>query len=213
MHLPTSNGEHFTGDGFKMSEAICARNLEVVCVQKHPTDLEKPDNPDAKIKYVTTEALSHKLLKYGLTCICLIFAKAGKYHQEYGPLFLASGGIGPNYLHYSLLAQYCPISLLLPTINGEHFTGDGFKMSEAICARSLDLEWVQEHPTDPEKPDDPNTKINFLTTEALSHKLLMYVRTCICLIFAKTGKYQKEVYGLVFLACGGIGPSYSQFSC
>ena len=47
----------------------------------------------------------------------------------------------------SLLAKYRPDLLHLPTTNGDHTTGDGIKMGEAIGARSIDLEWVQVHPT------------------------------------------------------------------
>ena len=31
-----------------------------------------------------------------------------------------------------------------PTTKGEHFTGDGIKMSEAISIKSIDLEWLQD---------------------------------------------------------------------
>ena len=67
----------------------------------------------------------------------------------------------------SLLAQYCPDLLHLPTINGEHCTGGAIKMGEAIGAKTIDLEWVQVHPTGLAKPDDPDAKIKFLTAEAL----------------------------------------------
>merc|ERR1711937_1071718 len=66
-----------------------------------------------------------------------------------------------------LLAQYRPDLLHLPTTNGEHCTGDGIKMGEAIGAKSIDLEWVQVHPTGLVKPDDPDAKIKFLAAEAL----------------------------------------------
>merc|ERR1711957_885327 len=46
-------------------------------------------------------------------------------------------------------------------------TGDGIKMGEKIGARSVDLEWVQVHPTGLVKPDDPDAKIKFLAAEAL----------------------------------------------
>jgi hypothetical protein len=55
----------------------------------------------------------------------------------------------------SLLAKYRPDLLHLPTTNGDHTTGDGIKMGEAIGARSIDLEWVQVHPTGLVEPDDP----------------------------------------------------------
>merc|ERR1712209_178599 len=40
-------------------------------------------------------------------------------------------------------------------------------MGEVIGAKSIDLEWVQVHPTGLVKPDDPDAKIKFLAAEAL----------------------------------------------
>merc|ERR1719428_2547713 len=40
-------------------------------------------------------------------------------------------------------------------------------MGEAIGAKSIDLEWVQVHPTGLVKPDDADAKIKFLAAEAL----------------------------------------------
>merc|ERR1719262_2088537 len=40
-------------------------------------------------------------------------------------------------------------------------------MGEKIGARSIDLEWVQVHPTGLVKPDDPDAKVKFLAAEAL----------------------------------------------
>jgi len=80
---------------------------------------------------------------------------------------LASGGFGADFTQNSLLAQYRPDLMHLPTTNGEHCTGDGIKMGEAIGGKSIDLEWVQVHPTGLVKPDDPDAKIKFLAAEAL----------------------------------------------
>merc|ERR1712224_347552 len=57
--------------------------------------------------------------------------------------------------------------LHLPTTNGEHCTGDAIKMGEACGANSVDLEWVQVHPTGLVKPGDPDAKVKFLAAEAL----------------------------------------------
>merc|ERR1711957_723443 len=46
-------------------------------------------------------------------------------------------------------------------------TGDGIKMGEKIGAKTIDLEWVQVHPTGLVKPDDADAKIKFLAAEAL----------------------------------------------
>jgi len=40
------------------------------------------------------------------------------------------GGFGADFTSNSLLAQYRPDLLHLPTTNGEHCTGDGIKMGE-----------------------------------------------------------------------------------
>jgi len=116
---------------------------------------------------IITKARAHTLLMNGKTCIGLIYEKGGKDEKEYGPVILASGGFGADFTQNSLLAQYRPDLMHLPTTNGEHCTGDGIKMGEAIGGKSVDLEWVQVHPTGLVKPDDPDAKIKFLAAEAL----------------------------------------------
>merc|ERR1712178_599169 len=93
--------------------------------------------------------------------------KGGLEFQEHGPVILCTGGFGADFTADSLLAKYRPDLLHLPTTNGEHCTGDGIKMGEAIGAKTIDLEWVQVHPTGLVKPDDADAKIKFLAAEAL----------------------------------------------
>lgn len=95
------------------------------------------------------------------------YKKAGEEFCEFGPVILATGGFGADFGSDSLLAQYRPDLLHLPTTNGEHCTGDGIKMSEAIGAKTIDLEWVQVHPTGLVKQDEPDAKVKFLAAEAL----------------------------------------------
>merc|ERR1712050_610573 len=95
------------------------------------------------------------------------YEKGGQNFTERGPVILASGGFGADFTANSLLAQYRPDLIHLPTTNGEHCTGDGIKMGEAIGAKTIDLEWVQVHPTGLVKPDDADAKIKFLAAEAL----------------------------------------------
>jgi len=57
MHLPTTNGEHCTGDGIKMALSAGAATVDMVSVQVHPTGLVHPDEPDAKVKFLAAEAL------------------------------------------------------------------------------------------------------------------------------------------------------------
>jgi len=118
---------------------------------------------------IITKARAHKLLMNESkgACIGLIYEKGGKDEPEYGPVILASGGFGADFTQNSLLAQYRPDLMHLPTTNGEHCTGDGIKMGEEVGAKTIDLEWVQVHPTGLVKPDDPDAKIKFLAAEAL----------------------------------------------
>jgi len=55
--LPTTNGEHCTGDGLKMSMDIGAECVDLEWVQVHPTGLVHPEEPDAKVKFLAAEAL------------------------------------------------------------------------------------------------------------------------------------------------------------
>merc|ERR1712054_479532 len=50
-HLPTTNGEHCTGDGHKMAMGIGAECVDLEWVQVHPGE------PEAKVKFLAAEAL------------------------------------------------------------------------------------------------------------------------------------------------------------
>jgi aspartate oxidase len=121
------------------------------------TDLARIINK-AKVKQLLTKNGA----VYGV-----VYEKKGKDFTEEGPVILATGGFGADFTENSLLAQYRPDLMHLPTTNGDHTTGDGIKMGEAIGAASIDLEWVQVHPTGLVEPDDPEAKIKFLAAEAL----------------------------------------------
>ncbi|TFK44478.1 fumarate reductase [Crucibulum laeve] len=55
--LPTTNGEHCTGDGQKLAMAAGASAIDLEKVQVHPTGLVDPKEPDAKVKFLAAEAL------------------------------------------------------------------------------------------------------------------------------------------------------------
>lgn len=57
LHLPTTNGDHSTGDGIKLSLAIGGHAVDLEKVQVHPTGLVDPAEPDSKLKYLAAEAL------------------------------------------------------------------------------------------------------------------------------------------------------------
>merc|ERR1712056_910 len=116
---------------------------------------------------IITKAEVFNLIMNGPAVVGCEYRKAGKVEKEFGPMIFASGGFGADFGPTSLLATYRPDLLHLPTTNGEHCTGDGIKMGEAIGAKTVDLGWVQVHPTGLVKPDDPDAKVKFLAAEAL----------------------------------------------
>jgi flavocytochrome c len=110
-----------------------------------------------------------KLLTDSAGNVCGIEAVTAKGERivEKGPVIITTGGFGADFTDSSLLNQYRPDLVHLPTTNGEHCTGDGLKMSMAIGAQCVDLEWVQVHPTGLVHPDEPDAKVKFLAAEAL----------------------------------------------
>merc|ERR1712194_523535 len=104
--------------------------------------VEKVAEKSDKAKIIT-KARAHKLMTNSSGAVTgLMYEKGGEQLQEYGPVILCSGGFGADFTQNSLLAQYRPDLMHLPTTNGEHCTGDGIKMGEAIGGKSIDLEWV-----------------------------------------------------------------------
>jgi len=56
--FPTTNGEHSTGDGIKISMRDAGADaVDLEWVQVHPTGLVNPKEPDAKVKFLAAEAL------------------------------------------------------------------------------------------------------------------------------------------------------------
>merc|ERR1712113_714373 len=108
-----------------------------------------------------------KLLQANGGVVGCLYRKAGTVTKAFGPVIFCSGGFGADFGSDSLLAKYRPDLLHLPTTNGEHCTGDAIKMGESIGAKTIDLEWVQVHPTGLVKPDDADAKVKFLAAEAL----------------------------------------------
>merc|ERR1719453_2375006 len=103
----------------------------------------------------------------GGACVGVEYEFGGKCLQEHGPVIICTGGFGADFTPTGLLAKYRPDLLHLPTTNGEHCTGDGIKMGAEIGGATIDLEWLQVHPTGLVKPDDADAKVKFLAAEAL----------------------------------------------
>merc|ERR1719460_1979195 len=83
---------------------------------------------------IITKARAKKLLMSEGSCVGLVYEKNSADFEEFGPVILCSGGFGADFTQESLLAKFRPDLMHLPTTNGEHCTGDGIKMGEAVGA-------------------------------------------------------------------------------
>merc|ERR1712187_834255 len=127
---------------------------------------EKIAEMSDKARIVTKAKVTELLTNHSMVVGCK-YEKGGEILKEFGCVILCSGGFGADFSGDSLLAKYRPDLLHLPTTNGEHCTGDGIKIGEKHGAGTIDLEWVQVHPTGLVKPDEADAKVKFLAAEAL----------------------------------------------
>lgn len=125
---------------------------------------KEPEKARIMLKAKMTKILKDKS---GNSCGIEI-QQGGKTFCEYGPVVIATGGYGADQEKDSLLVANRPDLTGMPTTCGDHCTGDGIKYAvRDLGAGTVDLNWVQVHPTglvDPRKPDE---KVLFLAAEAL----------------------------------------------
>jgi len=127
--------------------------------------IEKEQPGRAKI--ITKAQVTKLLTEADGSVIGVEYVKGNETFTEHGPVVIATGGYAADFTDNSLLKQYRPDLLDLPTTNGDHCTGDGIKMASAIGGGMVDMERVQVHPTGLVHPDEPNAKLKFLAAEAL----------------------------------------------
>jgi flavocytochrome c len=123
-------------------------------------------NPD--IAQVLTLARVTKLIQdENGNVLGVEYERKGQNYKEYGPVILTTGGYGADFSPNSVIAKYRPDLINLPTTNGDHCTGDGLQMVMNIGGASVDLKWVQVHPTGLVNPKEPDARLKFLAAEAL----------------------------------------------
>lgn len=129
--------------------------------------VEKVAEKTGRARIVNKACVTKLLTDSSDSVIGVTYEKEGTEFQEYGPVILTTGGYGADFTQESLLAQHRPDLLHLPTTNGEHCTGDGVRLGQAVGARAVALERVQVHPTGFVKEGDPGAKVKFLASEVL----------------------------------------------
>ncbi|KAI8823131.1 FAD binding domain-containing protein [Fimicolochytrium jonesii] len=116
---------------------------------------------------VIKKANVNKIVKENGKVVGVEYERDGKTYKESGPVIVATGGYAADFSATSLLKKYRPELLDLPTTNGDHCTGDGIKLTEAIGGNTLHMEKVQVHPTGLVDLKEPDAKVKFLAAEAL----------------------------------------------
>ncbi|KAJ3795807.1 FAD binding domain-containing protein, partial [Lentinula aff. detonsa] len=87
-----------------------------------------------------------------------------------GPVVIATGGFGADFSSTGLIATHRPDLIQLPTVNGDHATGDGHVLMTSLPSHSgvlIDVDQVRFHPTGFVDPAQPDAKTKFLAAEAL----------------------------------------------
>eukprot|EP01084_Bolivina_argentea_P260144 439207_1 len=79
----------------------------------------------------------------------------------------ASGGFAYDRSKGSLLHEFAPEKLSLPTTSGPQATGDGVRIARALGAKLLHMDQIQVHPTGLVDPSSPLTITKFLAPEAM----------------------------------------------
>merc|ERR1719220_3378988 len=131
MHLPTTNGEHCTGDGIKMGVAIGARPIDLEWVQVHPTGLVKPDDADAKVKFLAAEALR------GVGGI-ILNADGKRFCNELGRRDYVTGEMWKNKAPFRLCLNKAASDEII--WHCKHYTGRGvMKFYESGAALAKDM--------------------------------------------------------------------------
>ena len=82
-------------------------------------------------------------------------------------VILTTGGFGFDKSDNSLMKQYRPDLVGVPTTNGSFANGDGMRLGADVGASLIDMDKVQLHPTALIDPKDPLAHTKYLGPEAL----------------------------------------------
>ncbi|KAI9806970.1 MAG: hypothetical protein M1833_002628 [Piccolia ochrophora] len=128
--LPSTNGQHATGDGQKMIMAIGGNGIDMDKVQVHPTGLVDPKDPDSKWKFLAAEALRGE---GGL----LLNATGDRFCDELGHRDYVSGEMFKNKFPIRLVLNSKSSKVL--SFHTRHYSGRGLmkKMTGKELAKEI----------------------------------------------------------------------------
>jgi len=143
--------------------------------QDAPIETEVDENaPKGKIEILLNTQVTHLLQeKYEHCSHPRITGVKYRTNQEEeqellgDAVILATGGFACDRFKGSLMAEFAPHLLDLPTTSGLQATGDGHKMAREVGATLVDMEEMQVHPTGFINPSEPNSLHKWLAPEAV----------------------------------------------
>merc|ERR1712151_1111070 len=164
LSLVSRLGGHSNPRTHRGKERFPGMTITYALMEKLEDIAEESDRAKVMLKSKVT-----KLLRDAQGSVCGVqgVTHDGKAFEEHGPVIICTGGFGADFAEDSLLVKHRPDLAHLPTTNGDHCAGDGLKMSMAVGADTVDLEWIQVPPTGLVHPDEPDAKVKFLAAEAL----------------------------------------------
>merc|ERR1719203_1577654 len=123
LSLVARLGGHSAPRTHRGKERFPGMTITYALIQMLEKCAEKSDRAE-----IITKARAHKLMTNKSGAVTgLVYEKGGSDIQAHGPVILASGGFGADFTQNSLLAQYRPDLMHLPTTNGEHCTWRWYK--------------------------------------------------------------------------------------
>ncbi|KAJ3801441.1 Flavocytochrome c [Lentinula aff. detonsa] len=167
LSLVSMLGGHFTPRTHRGTGGAPGWAITSALMKKLALEEEKPEQRAKILK----NAKVVKLLQDGdkVTGVEYEDGQGQKVKLE-GPVVIATGGFGADFSSTGLIATHRPDLIQLPTVNGDHATGDGHVLITSLPSHSgvlIDMDQVQVHPTGFVDPAQPDAKTKFLAAEAL----------------------------------------------
>lgn len=139
LPLPTTNGDHCTGDGIKMTIGAGGATVDMTSVQVHPTGLVHPNEPEAKVKFLAAEALrgvggllvNQKGLRFADELGTRDYVTGEMWKNKQAPYRLILNGKGSNEILWHC-KHYCGRGLM------KHFKS-GAELAKEIGISAADL--------------------------------------------------------------------------
>ena len=140
----------------------------IFAMQKHVRKYEKTGQLTLMVDTKVTELLTDETGKViGVHCESATDPESSPTDLYADNVVLAVGGFAADRSSGSLLSEYRPELLKMPTTAGHFSTGDGVRLASSLGAGMVDMDKVQVHPTGWVDPADPENTSKTLAAELM----------------------------------------------